>query len=384
MCTLSLAGAPQPDRYYVVLAITDPEKRLSEWDAFAKRLPESEISFWLRRAEALPEWRDRAVLQLALLQQWSTYRPQASADFAEKLPLGRFQAECLSLILRQWVKQDPQSAASYVKGIPSDKIYRKIAINCVIEEWGKSSPEAVLRWIEQQGNHICDDALHTLLFIWVHEDPVCAWEKIKTLPTGSTRQMLITNTAVAWAKKDPSAALAWAQTLPAENEKSLAQSAIAESWSCREPLAAAQFSLTLPRNNMRAGVVPAVIANWTLQNPHAAGDWLAAQTTTTSVEQTTSLRNLMNIWADRDPQAAARWVGTLPFGHFRDEAIQHFVAPATRWVPELAADLTQTISSAPLKQATLNACLQQWQNLDAAAMHAWLAKSPPAPPVHSD
>lgn len=375
---LPLAAKPLEDRYSSILAIADPEKRLSEWNAFAAKLPEAEIAPWLRQAESLPEWRDRAVLQLALLRQWGSHNPLSAAQFTETLPPGRFQVECLNGILRQWASQNPKAAAAYVKRLTPDKAYRQIAVNCVVEQWAGASPEDALKWVEHLEDTVRNEGLNTLLFVWVHQDPVRAWEKIKTLPAGNTRQMLVTNAALAWAKKDPLSAIAWAQQLPVEEERQLAQGAIAEGWSGWQPLKAAQFSLTLPQSSMRADVISAVISNWALQNPAAVGNWLAAQSAHSFPEETAALRSLMNIWADRDPTSAARWIASLSPGDFRDAAIQHFVAPAARWAPGITADLALTISSVPLRQSALNICLQQWQRLDEPAMRAWLAKNRPA------
>ncbi len=368
------------NQFDVIRTIPDPEKRLNAWNTFADDISIEQIQASLQRISSLPEWRDRAVLQMSLLRRWANLEPSQAGQFVARLPPGQFQQDCAKEVFPQWFQKNLPEAATHILQLPHGT-YRRLAANLLMENWGEKDPQAAWQWTENLNSAEREEVRHSLLFVWVHQDPIFCWEKIAALPTGPIRQMLVTNAAMAWTKHDLASALAWSESLHNNEEKQLAQSAVAEVWANRDPLAAAQFATSFPPGQNRLATLAAVTTNWALQNPRAAGNWLAANPPIDLETRSAALHSLMNLWAERDPLDAASWIHTLPRGRFRDDAIQHFAPSATRWAPECTASLALTISSEPLRRDILNSCLQQWQTLDAPAMRFWLSQKLPANPT---
>mgnify|MGYP003330819885 FL=1 len=90
---------------------------------------------------------------------------------------------------------------------------RREALHRLASRWGRSDPQAALRWSEGLTGRDQFSTMEDILRHWSEEDPAAAADYVAQLP-GSERSLhLLRDLSHRWAETDRSAALEWSMAL---------------------------------------------------------------------------------------------------------------------------------------------------------------------------
>jgi hypothetical protein len=349
-----------------------PSSKLEKLSKLAQELALEEIPDALRLAKDLPEFRERGVLQSALLRRWADLDTEAAFDYVATMPEGRNRTEAIALAAAKLAERDPSATAHKVARLKG-RASRSAAIETVAEVWAKKDARAALRWARTLSNGFeRETALTRVRFVWVHDDPEGSYQEVKDLPPGDMKNSLITNIAAAWALRDPVAAQRWAFLLPQGPEQELGLINVAESWADYRPEAAAAFAQQLPPGEIRRRAIVSVTGRWVTQNPVAAGQW--AEKIGDLETQRMAMAELMNFWGILDPEQAGAWIHSLAPGPAAQAAISGYIDAVVYWAPDLAAQHALALDP-PFRDEKLVPSVGRWLELDPAAAKQWLKKT---------
>jgi hypothetical protein len=105
------------------------------------------------------------------------------------------------------------------------------------------------------------------------------------------------------------------------------------------------------------------------RDPDAAAAWLA--TVPNAINNETASK-LFSSWYPTDPMAVGRWVENLPAGKGRDEAVNALVQKLSWESPAVAAEWTETISDSALRQKAAEFTFYSMKRDDPARARDWL------------
>lgn len=166
------------------------------------------------------------------------------------------------------------------------------------------------------------------------DTPPEAVTKVLAQPASREKTKALREAARQWAASDPRAALAWAQKGTVGFEQQQMTNTILAVWTSKEPAAAATYALGFP---------PEKRASWE------------------------SLRQVMNLWGRKEPQAAIAWVQKLDPGNERNDLTNRVVDGWALLEPEAAAAFA--LSQPPGRERT---------SLLYTAASGWIYKDPAA------
>ena len=79
-----------------------------------------------------------------------------------------------------------------------------------------------------------------------------------------------------------------------------------------------------------------------------------------------------NEWTEKDFKATATWIGTIPAGKCRDQAVWAYASKVSRLDPAAAADWAATGSTEEMRAGMIGSILDQWKKRDPNAAGRWL------------
>jgi hypothetical protein len=177
-------------------------------------------------------------------------------------------------------------------------------------------------------------------------NPRAAYLAAQNMPPGPERAGALMDALVAFAKLDPEGAWDEAMTLPED---------------------AGKGRLQLQKDILKA---------WAAKNPaQAAAKYDALATKETSANASNVVGTIESNWLKQDPEAASKWVETLPVGSTRDSAIRALVPIATETDPPTAFKWADTLSDPSYRGTLINGVTEAWAKTDPdAAITAVLSR----------
>jgi len=283
-----------------------------------------------------------------------------------------------AMLLTAWAKADPVGALDYVQ----DNTQGDFARNTVLSSWAANDPEAAIRWAI--ANHTGDGANPHLAGVIrgiAAQDPARATELLTSMPrsrergqaldgilphliatgTDATRDWInslddeslrngaLERAAVRIAAIDPAMAVNMLIANPGQAaDRRLDE--VYRTWARQDATTALASMESLPAGNLRTNALSGIVSNTASSNPRAAvalldtyaGDvndsvirsaaWSSfRRDPSVSVElisrfsdpqdQNRMYRRTLNVWLDRDPDAARAWINSNPLPENVREAI---------------------------------------------------------------
>jgi hypothetical protein len=151
----------------------------------------------------------------------------------------------------------------------------------------------------------------------------------------------------AWVRRDSAAAIAWWERLPESESRTQLGNIIALN----------EGNLDLALQQFRP--VPG-------QGSEAAAERIAS------------------VWIERDANAAAQWIESLPKGALRDRATQGYVSAAAKADPAIAAEWTCAIADPYVRMQTARSVAQALAMKDPQAARLWVQSLPGIEERHRD
>ena len=311
-------------RFGSSMARTDPEglwelaERLSPEDRrYLLRLGVSNVAR-VAPAEvvslAATEWLGAHYQLRSAIEIWAETTPDAALNWSATNLSGRERTDALGAALGAWMKTDPGSAVGALQGLPLG--LRARLLPGAARSWGGAEPNRALEWANSLGNLDRVGAIDAVIQGWAAEDPVAAAEALATVPTeglGRAHE----DVARRLAEKDPKAAVEWAAGLAGDSDRSRSITSAVRSWGGRDAEAASGYVANLNPGRFRDRAAEGLVDSIRQLDPGSAAEW--AISIEDSGLQMATLRRVVSGWREQDPEAAKRYVDTLPSGELRTE-----------------------------------------------------------------
>ena len=323
----------------VALAGSGGYLRNDGWE-MSRLLRETPAGQFPALAEALLGAKDRRSRGQALHELcfvWAQKDPPAALAFAEK----QGDRILFQSAFRGWAETDWRAAGAWLEDFsPGQRRDRLFAI--LMERVAVRAPrEALALLLEETGRGGSPDTWH-IMAICARRDPGAAAEAWSKLPPGRSKQSARNALARYWAQEDAAAAWQWASGLKTEKDR------------------------------VEAG--RAVVLGAAESDPEQAIGLLGEGKFPESLPDVRSL--IVAAWAERNPDAAVRWVQELPEG----EQGALFQAALSRGPVTNPAELLKAVwrlRPSRERDVAIGILLRQWGVEDFAAARAF-AENPPA------
>ena len=283
--------------------------------------------------------KDRAKIQVCMMQQLSYSDPARAFEIYQTLPPGKSEDYSYS-------------------------IYANLA---------RQDPEAVLKLLADKSPREQAQGVGYAFGQLARNDPEAATRRLDDYPAGPVRDAAMTQLTSAWAQDDPAAAKAWVATLTG-SEQGRALSTLIPSMAGTDPTGAADMLgralATAPKDSdgNLGNATSNLVSIWARDDPAAAGTWTAALPDGNL--KNNAISNLASNWAREDFDAAGKWIDTMPDGQARDAGVSSMVNATMRRDPATAFAWAATIGDNARRVSQLSNVVEQWQDSDPAKARA--------------
>ena len=238
------------------------------------------------------------------------------------------------------------------------------------------SPEDRARRVEQiaaMPEGVRDSTAAALAASWARDEPLKAAEWAMKLAKPDAPENTANQAAhfafLRWIHVDRAAALAWLRSQPESPLRNSigtnAASFVAEAGDLDAAVELCHPSTSKVDQSATAHLVQIYVE----RDPDAAAAWLA--TVPNAINNATASK-LFSSWYPNDPMAVGRWVENLPAGKGRDEALNALVQKLSWESPSVAAEWTETIADSNLRQQAAGFTFQSMRRDDPERAREWL------------
>jgi hypothetical protein len=329
----------------------------------------------VREVLLMPDLLERTAALATLLGQLG---PESLEELKEAYDSVFLDLDATELVLfgEWWASFDPRSAIAWTGYQWNTR--RSIPVHQgIMREWGRSDPLSALlathsapnpavrrRWVE------------SILRGWeesVHEG---ALSYVESLGHGEDRQWgLSVVTRLMVLRDGPEATLAWAEGLPDDDRafKLNAFRRAAGAAAAVDPLAAAAFAERYLEGHYSKGMPRRVGMAWIDHDPEAALRWLS--TLPDNANRTDGVLETYRRWLRHDRAAARLWINTVEVEPWVDGALSVHAKGMGKEDPNEAIRAASQITDPELRQGTLGVVAREWVIRDEEAGKAWLDQS---------
>ena len=275
--------------------------------------------------------------------------------------------------------------AGYLQAEESKPLtYSPIANHEQFREVDLMSAEDRARRIEQcaaMPEGVRDSVAAALAASWARDEPLKAADWAMKLAKPEMAESPANQAAhfafLRWIHIDRPAALAWLRSQPESPLRASigtnAASFLAEAGDLDSAAALCRPNGSKPDQSATAHFVQIYVE----RDPNAAAAWLA--TVPNAIDGGTATK-LLESWYPSDPLAVGRWVENLPAGKGRDEALKALVQKMSWESPGAAAEWTETIADPTLRQKAAEFAYYPLRRDDPARALEWLQNLGGVPP----
>ncbi len=260
---------------------------------------------------------------------------------------------------------------------------RREALHRLASRWGRSDPQAALRWSEGLTGRDQFSTMEDILRHWSEEDPAAAADYVAQLPGSEHSLHLLRDLSHRWAETDRSAALEWSMALDDPALRMRALRGVASSWAEHEPAEAAAFTTnSLESVNERHHVLEAVARRWAERDLQGALQWARDLE---SGDQQRATQSVLRLVAEHNPSEAATLyqeiANELPATGPISREYRHMAQEVARvWSSSNPAEAAQWALSLPekgsIQRGAVGDVTEQWMRIDSMAAGEWISSLP--------
>lgn len=268
---------------------------------------------------------------------WAQKNPLAALAFAETQGDRNFFRSAF----RGWAETDWRAAGAWLEGFPPGQLRDRL-FSSLLERVAVHAPrEAVTLLLEETGRGGSPETWHVMA-ICARRDPGGAAEAWRKLPPGRAKQSARDALARYWAQEDAGAAWQWASELETEKDRTEAVRGVI--------LGAAESDPEQAIRLVNQGIFP---------------------------NELPDLRPvIVSAWAEKNPDAAVRWVQGLPAAE-QGRLLQAALSRGSVTNPAQLLEAVWHLPSSKDRDVSVGILLRQWCAIDFSAARAY-AKNPPA------
>ena len=276
---------------------------------------------------------------------------------------GDAASEFKASLVRRWAEKAPAEAAAWalqLRETPLAGIVQKE----VALAWAESDLLSALTWARQiPDGDLRETVLTALGYEAARENPVQALEIGLALKPGNDRQELLIHSASQWAALDPEAARRWVLSRERTEDGGRLVAGIAVASAELAP----EFSLRLAANELPAGelqntAVISIIQRWAQRNPEAAAAWVG-QFQAEPLGRI-AVRNLVDVWSESSWDGPAQWLVDLVNPDLRDAGLSLLARKLAVVDRANATEWARMIATPGLRESTQLAILEMARGVD--------------------
>jgi hypothetical protein len=300
-----------------------------------------------------------------LEQRWSELSAQPATPSGENE---------LAALIEKMAEQEPQRAISLAVAQTNLRL-RAALLRSALKGWGSTDPEAAVVWTQSETAMDQGQAINALLQGAVR-DPDKAINVTDTLiQNDSTRAGEFGGDLVSALTESGQfeRAADFAASGPANRREDWILPAYSR-WAEFQPQAAAASAMQIADPGLRATALNAVTIGWSPTDPKGVVDF--ARNNLPPEQQNAALSGALGLWADNDPAAAAAWINQNNPGEASDTgAARIAISSLLSQRPEVAFAWAEKIISAPLREETLTAVVDQLESTDPVSAENYIEHS---------
>ena len=277
--------------------------------------------------------------------------------------------EFKTAVLGAWARVDPEALVDYVLELGPEQRSETLRFGNVLTAFSLIEPQRALRVAEGVPGELGTTIRRAALVSLAREDPLAALSFAEGLPTGNEREQLLRAIATSYGRTDPDAALAWANSLSPPSPSIVAN--VLSGLARVDPDRAIDliFETMAATGDRDETLFINLVSSGTLAPEQTAklADRLSA-----TPGRGSALQMLTQMWAQRQPYEAARWLLARGSAAPR-QALGQAAIQLARTDPAAAISYTDTV--APELRATwISAVADGYAQHDARAAATWLAQ----------
>ena len=217
--------------------------------------------------------RDQAMTKIA--EAMGEDDPQAAAVWAAQFPEGTARTRALRSAIAKWVETDANATAEWVASLPPS-LSRDKALLHIASRWAQDDADAALNWALSlpDDDTMRHDVVISIARATTNVSPEKAMQLAETLPAGTTRANVLSETKQKWVRKDPVAAANGFLKLADASERARMVRHTTSLWSKSDPAGAADFVSSLDDPKLRKETMIQVATHWLRKDRDAAASWI--------------------------------------------------------------------------------------------------------------
>lgn len=225
------------------------------------------------RAEKVSEKREEMLA--AFVDQVAVADIQGTLNDLQHLGQDRLVIDLSQRLLRHWVASDGHAAAAWAEQLPKSPM-RNAALSAVAIEWANVSLGDAAAWAAQLPDETeRDSASFAVANEAVRSEPVEALRIAVDLPTSPRLDDLLSRGAMEWASHDGQSAANWALQIQDTPLRDKALAAVAAGWSESDPSSAAELALDeISEGRTQSNAVIEIVQRWAQHEPESAAAWV--------------------------------------------------------------------------------------------------------------
>jgi hypothetical protein len=307
-------------------------------------------------------------------EAWARHDLPAALAWLMELPEGRTKNWANEGVVEPWSRADPRAAAAYFESFPGRNQYMLMHVAGI---WASKDLHEAAAWaagLQPGGSQ--SGVLSKIISVWARKDPEAAWNFATSVDAGllaEDRGRALGFIASAWADQDVEKALSWFQDLSPGMVSSDGVEAIWVKLAEDDPRSAAGFLASLPAGIPRSEAVVKLAAMWAHEDIGEALVWLDELR---GEEQGQALGEVMETWAESDPQAALSYLRRLPSGETRDGFVERIIRRVALAEPEEASAFLGELSGESSRESAIQTIAWKWSNANPARAAIWAESLP--------
>ena len=335
----------------------------------------------LRFAESLSSAQDQDQALKWIASGLPSGNMEKALSLADKVANPDVKRRLVANVISKEAETNPSSAMQAIQSI-EDPRTRAHALAATAESWSSSDPEGALNYaVSSSDPAVRTDLLLALSSSAEIDSPRVFEAVLQQMPSGMAYQAAISDLFENWAAKDPSAAAVAISQIP---PGPALDSATAE-------VASAMANSSAPKKEIAAwiGGLPQGSARAEALDSFYS-EWgridpssaISEVARLAGADRNAALTSLVNSWAGEDPDSVLEW-GMRGANGF-DDAKEIAVQSGIMGIARVdPSKAAQQVDKVPpaLQPAATTALMEAWSELDAESAAAWLATKPKGPAI---
>jgi hypothetical protein len=323
------------------------------------------------------------------LLSWAQILLSASQDDASSLrdaianaTLDVGDPELVSFAL-WWARFDPEAAIAWTSA--EWRAQSRLVVGAVFRSWASNEPKEAWAYIPKVAEFYRDAAIDSTVVGWHGSGQPGLVESVQSLPDGTFRQKVSESLArrIVLAL-GTEGATRWLETLSDPGFRDgmtvRVMSSAAEQGDAAAITAWATAKVTTG-DASPSGFPRRIGTRWILRNPQAALKWLASLPA--GADRDDGVMESYRDWVRFAPAAATQWAENTPLERWSEPAFSVYARQIAKERPEEALALVKRFEDTDLRDRITIVIVRKWLAKDPQAANAWLAKAELAPDVRA-